>query len=135
MVCEWLVGGVKNSLKTLGGNYTEETIDKKMKATSLVNSMLDQDARSLMIETRGPGTSWDRFEPEEVERFKSYVSKLNPFRLAYLCAFFSVYIILFRPSEREPVSYPNKIVPRSLYSSLSEDLISKFFNMKLKNMY
>ena len=27
MVCEWLVAKVKNSFKTLGGNFTEETVD------------------------------------------------------------------------------------------------------------
>ena len=30
MVCKWLVGGVKNSFKTLGGNFTEETFDRKI---------------------------------------------------------------------------------------------------------
>ena len=80
MVCEWLVGGVKNSFKTLGGNFTEETIDRKIKAMSLVNSILDQDCQSLMIDASGPGTSWDRFELEEVDRFKEYVKRLNPFR-------------------------------------------------------
>ena len=71
---------MKNSFKTLGGNFTEETIDRKIRATSLVNSILEQDNRSLLIETPGPGTSWDRFDGEEVLRFKAYVEKLIPFR-------------------------------------------------------
>ena len=118
MVCEWLVGGVKNSFKTLGGNFTEETVDRKIKATSLVNSILDQDSKSLLIETSGPGTSWDRFEVEEVDRFRSYVAKLNP----------------FRPSQRKVVKYPDSSLPKSLYSSPIKDLIDKFFTMKLRNM-
>ena len=48
MVCEWMVGDVKSSLKCLGGNYTEETIDKKSRAMSLVNALVDHDDRSLL---------------------------------------------------------------------------------------
>ena len=80
MVCEWLVGSVKNSFRTLGGNYNEETIDKKVRAMSLVNSMLDHDCKSLLIESNGPGTSWERFDSEEVDRFRDYVHTLDPFR-------------------------------------------------------
>ena len=80
MVCEWLVGGVKDSFKTLGGNFTEETIDKKVKAMSLVNSLIEKDRRSLLLESRGPGTSWDRFETDETVRFRDYIRKLDPFR-------------------------------------------------------
>ena len=91
MVCEWLVGGVKNSFKTLGGNFTEETIDRKIKATSLVNSILDQDNKSLMLETSGPGTSWERFEEEEIERFKKYVGKLKPFRFENIILYYLIF--------------------------------------------
>ena len=80
MVCEWQVSEVKNSFKTLGGNYTEETIERKIKATSLVASILDQDNRSLLIDSVGPGMSWERFQEEEIFRFKSYIKKLKPFR-------------------------------------------------------
>ena len=80
MVCEWMVSNVKSSFKSLGGNFSEETIERKMKAMPLVTSLLEQDCRSLMIETSGPGTSWDRFEVEDRDRFREYVRKLNPFR-------------------------------------------------------
>ena len=80
MVCEWLVGGVKDSFRTLGGNFTEETIDRKVKAMSLVNSVLEHDNKSMLIESSSPGTSWDRFDIEEAERFRGYVRKLDPFR-------------------------------------------------------
>ena len=56
MVCEWMVASVKNSLKSLGGKYSEETIEKKTKATSLVGAILDHDCRSLLSEvSSGPG--------------------------------------------------------------------------------
>ena len=84
MVCEWMVGEVKNSFRTLGGNFSEETIEKKTKAMSLVNSMLDTDRRSLLLESPGPGSSWDRFETEEVNRFREYIHKLDPFRLVFI---------------------------------------------------
>ena len=81
IVCEWLVEKTKNTLKSLGGNYTEETIEKKTKATSLVNAILEHDSRSLLSEnTSGPGHSWDRFDDEELKRFKDYVQGLKPFR-------------------------------------------------------
>ena len=80
MVCEWMVGDVKSSLKCLGGNYTEETIDKKSRAMLLVNALVDHDDRSLLIQGSGPGTSWDRFEEEEITRFRQYVRRLDPFR-------------------------------------------------------
>ena len=80
MVCEWLVAGVKNAFKSMGGNYSEETIERKMKAMPLVNSILDKDCKSLMIETPGPGSSWDRFEAEDRDRFREYVRRLKPFR-------------------------------------------------------
>ena len=80
MVCEWMVGDVKSSLKSMGGNYTEETIDKKMRAMSLVNTLLDDDDESLLLDKRGPGSSWDRFDDEELNRFRQYVSKIDPFR-------------------------------------------------------
>ena len=87
MVCEWYVAKVKNSLKTLGGNYTEETIEKKTKATSLIGAILDHDNKSLLVETAsGPGHSWNRFEDEELKRFRDYVQSLKPFRL--VCIFF-----------------------------------------------
>ena len=117
MVCEWMVAGVKSSFKSLGGNFSEETIERKMKSMPLVTSMLDQDCKSLMIETSGPGTSWDRFEVEDRDRFREYVRKLKP----------------FRPSERKLVKY-NGNMPKSLYSNLSKELIQKFFDMKIKNM-
>ena len=81
IVCEWLVEKTKNTLKSLGGNYTEETIEKKTKATSLVNAILEHDSKSLLSEnTSGPGHSWDRFDYEELKRFKDYVQGLKPFR-------------------------------------------------------
>ena len=80
MVCEWMVAKVKNSFKTLGGNFTEETIDKKSKATALVNSILDQDSRSLLVDSSTPGHSWERFDVEELKRFREYIHKLKPFR-------------------------------------------------------
>lgn len=80
MVCEWMVGEVKSTLKGLGGNYTEETIDRKMRSMSLANSLLDNDEQSLLIDSRKAGTSWDRFDTEEKTRFKEYVHKLDPFR-------------------------------------------------------
>ena len=81
MVCEWMVEKVKNSLKSLGGNYTEETVEKKTKATSLVGAILDHDCRSLLNEvSSGPGHSWSRFEDEEIQRFRGYVESLRPFR-------------------------------------------------------
>ena len=81
MVCEWMVASVKNSLKSLGGNYSEETIEKKTKATSLVGAILDHDCRSLLSEvSSGPGHSWRRFDDEELARFRLYVQSLNPFR-------------------------------------------------------
>ena len=63
------------------GNYTEETVDKKCKATALVNSILEQDTRSLLIESNSPGHSWERFDGEEIKRFAEYGHELNPFRL------------------------------------------------------
>ena len=84
LVCEWMVGEIKNSFRTLGGNFSEETIEKKTKAMSLVNSMLDTDRRSLLLESPGPGSSWDRFETEEVIRFREYIHKLDPFRLVFI---------------------------------------------------
>ena len=84
MVCEWMVEKVKNSLKTLGGNYTEETIEKKTKATSLIAAILEHDNKSLLIETSsGPGHSWSRFDEEELKRFREYVQSLKPFRLVF----------------------------------------------------
>ena len=80
MVCEWMVAKVKDSFKTLGGNFTEETIDKKSKATALVNSILEQDSRNLLVDSSTPGHSWERFDSEEVKRFREYIHKLNPFR-------------------------------------------------------
>ena len=80
MVCEWMVAKVKNSFKTLGGNFTEETIDKKSKATALVSSILEQDSRSLLVDSSTPGHSWERFDTEEIKRFKEYVHRLKPFR-------------------------------------------------------
>ena len=80
MVCEWLVAGVKNAFKSMGGNYSEETIERKMKAMPLVNSILEKDCKSLMIETPGPGSSWDRFEAEDRDRFREYLRRLKPFR-------------------------------------------------------
>ena len=80
MVCEWLVGEVKESLRSMGGNYTEDTIDKKMRATSLVNELLENDNNSLLIAGSGPGSSWERFDEDEVDRFRKYVHKLDPFR-------------------------------------------------------
>ena len=80
MVCEWMVVGVKSTFRTLGGNYSEETIDKKMRAMSLVDTILEKDNKSLMIDGNGPGTSWERFESDEVDRFREYVCKLDPFR-------------------------------------------------------
>ena len=71
---------VKNSFKTLGGNFTEETVDRKSKATALVNSILENDSQSLLLDSSLPGHSWDRFDVEEINRFKEYVKKLNPFR-------------------------------------------------------
>ena len=84
MVCEWLVGDVKSSLKSLGGNYTEETIEKKSRAMSLGKTLVSQDDKSLLIEGSGPGTSWERFEAEEIDRFRKYVHKLDPFRFILL---------------------------------------------------
>ena len=81
MVCEWYVEKVKNTLKTLGGNYTEETIEKKTKATSLINAILEHDNKSLLLESSsGPGHSWNRFEEDELKRFREYVRRLQPFR-------------------------------------------------------
>ena len=81
IVCEWQVEKVKNSLKKLAGNYSEDTIDKKTKATALVNAIIEHDHNSLLMETAsGPGTSWSRFEEEEIERFRKYVKSLKPFR-------------------------------------------------------
>ena len=57
MVCEWLVAKVKNSFKTLGGNFTEETVDRKAKATALVQSILEQDSRDLLMDASLPGHS------------------------------------------------------------------------------
>ena len=81
MVCEWMVGDVKSSLKCLGGNYTEETIDRKSRAMSLVNALVDKDDSSLLVDGSGPATSWARFEEDEIQRFRQYVSRLDPFRL------------------------------------------------------
>jgi hypothetical protein len=82
MVCEWQVEKVKNSLRTLGGNYTESTIEKKTKATALISAIMEHDNKSLLVETAsGPGTSWKRFEDEEIQRFRDYVKSLRPFRL------------------------------------------------------
>ena len=61
MVCEWLVGDVKSSLKRMGGSYTEDLLEKK-----------------------GPGRSWDRFDDEEINRFRQYVQKIDPFRYLYI---------------------------------------------------
>ena len=81
MVCEWYVEKVKNTLKTLGGNYTEETIERKTKATSLINAILEHDNKSLLLESSsGPGHSWNRFEEDELKRFREYVRRLQPFR-------------------------------------------------------
>ena len=74
------MSGLLGVSKTLGGNFTEETIDKKVKAMSLVNSLIEKDRRSLLLESRGPGTSWDRFETDETGRFRDYIRKLDPFR-------------------------------------------------------
>ena len=84
MVCEWCVAKVKNNLKSLGGNSSEETIEKKTKATALIDAILQHDNRSLLVDTStGPGHSWDRFAEDELERFRDYVRKLNPFRLEF----------------------------------------------------
>ena len=81
MVFEWYFEKVKNTLKTLGGNYTEETIEKKTKATSLINAILEHDNKSLLLESSsGPGHSWNRFEEDELKRFREYVRRLQPFR-------------------------------------------------------
>ena len=82
MVCEWQVEKCKNSLRTLSGNFTEETIEKKTKATALISAILEHDNKSLLIDTAtGPGTSWNRFEDVEIQRFRDYVKRLQPFRL------------------------------------------------------
>ena len=112
-MCEWLVAKVKNSFKTLGGNFSEETIDRKSKATALVTSILENDSQSLLLDSGNPGHSWERFDIEEIERFKTYVKKLKP----------------FMASEREEVKYIDKSIPKSLYSCLNSDLIEKFFNI------
>ena len=112
------MGKVKNSFKTLGGNFTEETIDRKCKATALVNSILDNDSESLLLDSGTPGHSWVRFDIDEIDRFKKYVKRLKP----------------FTPSERKVVKYSESAIPKSLYSCLNSSLIEKFFNMKLKNM-
>ena len=109
---------VKNSFKTLGGNFTEETIDRKSKATALVNSILENDSQSLLLDSGTSGHSWERFDGEEIERFKLYVKKLKP----------------FMPSQRKEVKYSDSSIPKSLYSCLNSGLIEKFFNMKLRNM-
>lgn len=80
MVCEWLVGDVKESLKSMGGNYTEETVEKKMRAMSLVNKVVETDNRSLLLPNTGPSSSWERFDEEELERFRKYAHQLDPFR-------------------------------------------------------
>ena len=80
MVCEWMVAKVKNSFKTLGNNFSEETIDKKSKATALVNSIIEHDSKNLLVDSNFPGHSWERFDADEVNRFKEYVHKLKPFR-------------------------------------------------------
>ena len=83
-----------------------------------VNSILDQDKKSLLIESNGPGTSWDRLDIEEADIFREYVKRLNP----------------FKPSDRKAVKFNNKSIPRSLYSNLTVELIESFFTMKIKNM-
>ena len=84
IVCEWQVEKVKNSLRTIAGNFTEDTIDKKTKATALVSAIIEHDHKSLLMETAsGPGTSWSRFEEEEIERFRKYVKNLRPFRYSW----------------------------------------------------
>ena len=126
---------MKNSFKSLGGNYTEETIDKKSKATTLVNNLLEQDSQSLLIDSNLPGHSWERFEVEEIKRFSEYVHKIKPFRFVQNCSLFMHFIeFILRPSERSPVTYQDKSIPKSLYSCLDNDLIKKFFDMKIKNM-
>ena len=72
----------------------------------------------MLLDSGNPGHSWDRFDEEEVERFKMYVKKLKP----------------FLGSEREEVKYADRSIPKSLYSCLNSDLIEKFFNMKIRNM-
>ena len=42
MVCEWKVEKFKHTLKSLGGNYTQETKEKKTKANSLISAILGQ---------------------------------------------------------------------------------------------
>ena len=136
MVCEWLVGTIKNSFKTLGGNFSEETIEKKVKAMTLVNSILDKDNKDLLLDSQGPGTSWDRFETEESDRFREYVQKLDPFRyeINSQLAFNASIILIFRSTDRKRVMYKDKNISKTLYSNLNSELIEKFFNMKLKNM-
>ena len=132
MVCEWLVEDVKNSLKSMGGNYSEETVDKKIRAMPLVNSLLDADDMSLAIEKRGPGSSWSRFDDEELGRFRKYVQKLDPFRCSP--QFHSIDLVFCRMTDRKAVVYSDKSLVRSLYSTLSPEFIGRFFDMKLSNL-
>ena len=64
----------------MGGNYTEETVEKKMRAMSLVNKVVETDNRSLLLPNTGPSSSWERFDEEELERFRKYAHQLDPFR-------------------------------------------------------
>ena len=130
MVCEWMVAKVKNWFKTLGGNFTEETIDKKSKATALVSSILEQDSRNLLVDSTTPGHSLERFDVEEIKRFKEYVLKLKPCRCEQNIKKCTCTIICkARPEERSSVS-------GQIYSQISllVSKLEKFFNMKIKNM-
>ena len=108
MVCEWMVGEVKESLRSMGGNYTEETIDKKMRATPLVNELLKKDNASLLIPSTGPGSSWDRFDEEEISRFRKYgkqIGSIQIFPFLYLGYIF-LNVLIFFPSGRISFSLP-----------------------------
>ena len=43
-------------------------------------------------------------------------------------------IFIFRTQNRDPVTYVNKNLAKSLYSNLSSELINRFFGLKLDNM-
>ena len=74
------MNGLLCILMKLGVNFTEY---KKGKYVSL----LDHDSNSVLVDCCGPETSWDRFETEEVVRFKAWIfplyeslSKWRPFK-------------------------------------------------------